>query len=374
MFNLPKLLTFPIALKLLTVIEITAYILAGLVPYVDSLTNPIIIILGILFPFLACSLILTAIIWLFANKRWSLLCFIIFFIGWKSIISNFAFNFPEKQHRNNYDPTITIISYNVHQFKPSIGDWENGIDRFIKTLIYKNADILCLQEFNNSQKPGYMAYNNLNTIKTALRMQSSYFSRDYQYYDSLVAEGTAIFTKFPVLDSGKIMLNSSPPCPSVIYLDLLIGADTLRIMNTHLESFGLSQNHDSRSRYPENKRRAKILPFPRQLSRKIVDIILIQNQQATELSDIVKSSPYPVILCGDLNSTPNTLAYNKIKGNLQDAFIQAGFGMEPTYWDYFPKLRIDYIFVDPTFKISSFETGKERISDHYPIQAKIILR
>ena len=67
-----------------------------------------------------------------------------------------------------------------------------------------------------------------------------------------------------------------------------------------------------------------------------------------------------------------------IKGDLQDAFIEKGYGLGATFTSatssllrILPTLRIDYIFADSSFNTTQFYQGGERISDHFFLVADL---
>lgn len=92
------------------------------------------------------------------------------------------------------------------------------------------------------------------------------------------------------------------------------------------------------------------------------------------IADITANSPHPIVLCGDLNDVPNSYIYNTIKGDMQDAFLQKGFGIGRTFNSISPTLRIDYIFADKRIRISQFKRITTNYSDHYMIVADMQLK
>ncbi len=91
------------------------------------------------------------------------------------------------------------------------------------------------------------------------------------------------------------------------------------------------------------------------------------------VADEIRQSPYPVMVCGDFNDTPNSYAYFKIRDGLQDAFHSKGFGIGATYAGISPTLRIDYIFLDRRFRVNYFDRIRKELSDDYPILANVSL-
>jgi endonuclease/exonuclease/phosphatase family metal-dependent hydrolase len=85
--------------------------------------------------------------------------------------------------------------------------------------------------------------------------------------------------------------------------------------------------------------------------------------------------PHYIILCGDLNDSPASFAYNKMARNLKDSFRESGRGMGETYLgETFPKFRIDYILHDKAYKSYGHTIGSNiSVSDHYPVYTWISL-
>jgi endonuclease/exonuclease/phosphatase family metal-dependent hydrolase len=80
-----------------------------------------------------------------------------------------------------------------------------------------------------------------------------------------------------------------------------------------------------------------------------------------------------MIVCGDFNNTAYSYVYKEIKGDLQDAFVEAGNGFGRTFnFKFFP-IRIDFILADQSFDINAFKTFDVELSDQYPIMANVKL-
>jgi len=89
--------------------------------------------------------------------------------------------------------------------------------------------------------------------------------------------------------------------------------------------------------------------------------------QVNIVSEHIKDSPYPVIVCGDFNDTPVSYTYHQISKNLNDAFSETGSGIGRTYANILPAFRIDYILYDDFFDSHNYIIHTIEISDHYPI-------
>ena len=157
----------------------------------------------------------------------------------------------------------------------------------------------------------------------------------------------------------------------IIYTDMLIDSDTVRVYNCHLQSYRLrpkeinsidSMNFENN---PENKARIK------ELSIKFKDAIIKRAEQAATLREHLNQCPYPVIVCGDFNDTPVSFTYRTVRGDLKDSFTESGKGTANTYNGKLPSFRIDYILYSPKFTSYNFEVSTLNHSDHYPISCDL---
>ena len=236
-----------------------------------------------------------------------------------------------------------IMSFNVRNF--NVYEWikekdiPKSIEKFIKK---KNPEIICFQEFDKVLSPEFKDY-------------------PYKYFHSFgsnINRGSCIYSKFPILKRGKINFDNSNH--GGIYIDIKKGRDTLKIINIHFESIGLS--------------RKDTLFVERDffsLNNKIQKTFNKQKIQASKISDFLSKIEIPAIICSDLNNNAFSIPYKKMSIEKKDAFVEAGNGFGHTYFFGFFPLRIDYIFVDKSLKVLSFSTFEENLSDHKPIMAKI---
>ena len=107
---------------------------------------------------------------------------------------------------------------------------------------------------------------------------------------------------------------------------------------------------------------------------KLRKAIILRASQADIVRQIMDDSPYPTIFCGDLNDTPNSYTYFTIRGDMQDAFLEKGFGIGRTFSSLSPTLRIDYILTDDQFRVKQFTRIVKYLSDHFMIMADVELK
>ncbi|AWW29656.1 endonuclease [Echinicola strongylocentroti] len=273
-------------------------------------------------------------------------------IGWRFIGVTVQWN------NTSSEDGLSIMSYNAHVFNyekykardpkvtPNIYNW----------IREQDTDIIGLQEF----------YQDFTTpARNAIKL----IGRDgeYHYATQSVEErkgkrffGLAIFSKFPIINEGKLFDNRKTN--GAMFVDLKVHEDTIRVYNVHLESMSIpAEQLDNIDGIKENYQKTW-----RRLNRGIVN----RASQVDFLAEHVKNSPYPAILMGDFNDVPYSYTYFTIRSILENAFETAGRGFGFSFNRVLFFLRIDNIFYDEALTPLRFNTLREvDYSDHYPIKA-----
>ena len=155
------------------------------------------------------------------------------------------------------------------------------------------------------------------------------------------------------------------------WFDVEIEDEVVRIIATHMQSnsLGASDYHkfldlEFDEDYKNHARRT-ISTLKRALKRRSI--------QSNRISQIAEESPYPVIIMGDFNDTPQSYAYQQLKDGRKDAFVECGSGVGTTFLKPFPLLRIDFILHDKDFDCKSYESFNDVKSDHKIIAASFEL-
>lgn len=87
------------------------------------------------------------------------------------------------------------------------------------------------------------------------------------------------------------------------------------------------------------------------------------------LRQMAETSLEPMILTGDLNSTPNSLDILELSDSLKSAYAARGVGFGFTYSYWFLGARIDHVFFTDAIAARSVSTASVNISDHKPLEA-----
>ena len=312
-------------------------ILSYLIPKIKPSILSSLSLISLLIPIIFVVNMLFVVYWIVKLKRQFLLSFIILLLG-----LNYVKSFINFSNNSEYvgGEKISIMSYNVRMF--NIYSWikKTGVKDSIADFINKtNPDIVSIQEYNNAE--------NFNLIDHPFKYMS--LSGENIKY------GQAIFSKFPIINSGEIKFRKSTN--SAIFSDIKAGYDTIRLFNIHLQSFKLKSDIDISSINNDSSR----------LINSFSDTFRIQQDQAEIVMQEINRSPYKVVVSGDFNNTAFSYVYNLIKSDLKDSFFEKGNGLGQTYSFNLIPLRIDFILVDKSFKVNNFKTFKFAYSDHFPI-------
>lgn len=348
------------------------FLLACLTPFLNPGKWWFISFLGLAFPFLLLAVILFAAGWLIVLKpRLVIISGVALLLGLKNIIVFFAFHQPSSFNYKKEPGTIRIVSWNVARFielKRNTNKGSQARLKMLELIRQQDADVLCLQEFHTSIDSAY--YNNIKAVQD-LGYPYFYFSfdtdGDNHYYSSI------IFSRLPIIDSGKIRYPRPTLPDALIHADIRLGKDTVRIYTTHLQSLQLGKrDYDRISKIKSGE--DSMVENSRNILSKIKRGFTNRSLQADVVDEVIGDSPHPVLFCADLNDVPNSYTYATVRGNLQDAFLKKGFGIGRTFSALSPTLRIDYIFADKNFTIHQFNRIVKRYSDHYMIVADVELK
>ncbi len=354
----------------LNLVTTTLFLIACLSPFLNPAKWWMIGFTGLMLPYLVILLLFFLLFWLIVKPRLALIPLITLLIGLQQLNVMFAWrNGPaitEKKATNN----LRVVSWNIKSFTGLTSNREaKKLTRteLAASIIKFQPDVICLQEFNHADGP------NPETNNLALFTEHYpyyYFSKDYSRNNGRYHSGCIIFSKFPIAGTGKIKY---PVAESLIYADLVKDGDTLRIFNTHLQSFKFKDaDYSDLEKIKEQDEES--IQASRNIVRKMRLAFRRRGVQAGIVREELNKSPHPAIICGDFNDVPNSYTYFHIKQAWQDAFLKKGFGIGRSFISLAPTLRIDYILTDPTFQVQAFDMIDEGLSDHIMLISDLQLK
>ena len=263
---------------------------------------------------------------------------------------------------------IKVVSFNVRVF--DLYNWTRNIDtreRIFSFLEYEEPDVLCIQEFYSSDKPGY---DNLGLLRSRLDMK--YHQVEYpitvrgnEYW------GIVTLSKYPVVNKGVIYFDEKRG-NVCIYTDIDTGKDTIRFYNTHLQSIRFNtEDYKFLENLGADEQGQKPVKRTRAIISRLKNAYVKRSHQAELISSHVNESPYPSVICGDFNDTPISYCYRTLSSGMNDAFRESGSGIGSTYRGPIPALRIDYILHSKGIRSWDFNIHREKLSDHYPVSCSL---
>jgi endonuclease/exonuclease/phosphatase family metal-dependent hydrolase len=353
------------------------YSLSCLTPFVHPKYFYGFTFLALLFPFLFAGMLLWLLIVFifFRNRIW--LYVLLLFLGYKNIFSVFSFHSKQPFSEVKQNGTIRLLSWNVKDFTDSQinsdtpGNPRRGIINFIKN---SNADIVCIQDYSEFKGPAF--YSSITDIKKAGNFSYHIFSIDSEtkYPYALHQYGTTIFSKFPIVHSGIINYHPINMQESLAFADLVIGDDTVRIFNTHLQSMYLNFDYLKEGLDGVGEIEIPFLKIHTKAHERIRHYDLKHANQAVFIKSVMDSTKIPFIFCADLNSTPSSYVYHTLQKGLTDAFVSKGYGFGQTYQNISPILRIDVVLMSKSLNPIQYTSPQLHCSDHFPIVTDIQLK
>ncbi|RYY62298.1 MAG: endonuclease/exonuclease/phosphatase [Chitinophagaceae bacterium] len=301
--------------------------------------------------------------WLFTKRKLALLSAIALLLGYKSVSVLFAFHpltgFTDKKQ----DGDLRVVTWNVARFiemKRNNNQGSRTRLRMMEQLKAIDADVLCLQEFFHSNAIGW--YDNLTYIARQMDYPYYYYSHDNDGDNHFI--GNIIFSRYPIIDSGLVRFPRPSLPETLMHADIVAHGDTMRVFTTHLQSVQLKPT-DYQAIDHIKDGDSGIISNSKAIFSKLRKGISHRKIQANIVEQVVGDSPYPSILCGDLNDIPNSYTYYTVRGDKQDVFLKKGFGVGRTFSAISPTLRIDYVFADNRFSVRQVKRAVRNYSDHY---------
>lgn len=294
-----------------------------------------------------------------------LLCLLFFpRISWIPILGILLSLFPIRHYcpvnlpSRAPEGSLKIMSYNTMGFGNKVKD-ADGHNAVAAYIAKSDADIVCYQEgyfftFPQFEKDikelsgGRLAY--IDTIRNA---------------DHTIG----CISRYPIIKKTNISPYIETGCGE---FQILLGeGDTLRVVNCHLKSMGLS-THD-RNRYQKmlmNPDSADVESSSRMLISKIsVASVKRANEADTLVKYLQAHQGQSIIVCGDFNDSPISYTHQQLTSNgLTNAHTASGNGIQRTFNRDAIYVRIDHILCSGDWTPYDCQVDQKMDgSDHYPI-------
>ena len=234
---------------------------------------------------------------------------------------------------------LRVVSFNIHS---ALHDGHVEIDQIAAELAAMRPDVALLQEVDAHR--GYSGWVDMPAVlSTALHMQYAFgvnvigptTSHGQSQY------GTLVLTRFPILSKTNTPLVSERGLQQrgLLHVVVDVAGTPVSIYNTHLENATGSGSH--------------------------VDL---RSRQGQQVASIVAGDPNPLIVGGDFNSGPTSVAMRAMAGVASDPWPRVGIGSPASHGAPHPTIRIDYLLNRGSdLEAVRAQIGTTAVSDHEPV-------
>lgn len=251
-------------------------------------------------------------------------------------------------------PGIKIATYNVFMFnRETSGFMAQDI---LAEMRRQSVDVLCMQEYNE--------------VSGDKKNSDSY--KEYFPYMAVGTEDMVIYSRYPIKATKKLLFDGTTQ--SAMWADIDVKGDVVRVFNVHLQTTGINRSLSKAAKYQAQGFDVSNSRIMQYIFGNYMLGMMFRAGQAAIISNEMRSSEKPVILCGDFNDVPYSYVYNTMLGNKVDGFKECGSGWARTFREGNKPVRIDYIFHDKALTGLSYYKSELTYSDHYPVFMKLSMK
>lgn len=346
----------------LSIVSSLVVVTAAYIEHLSPEVQPIPALLGLAFPIFALSTTLLFIVLLLIYPRYSLVSLVALLLSIPAMRQYCPINRGNDRLLTNR-PGFSMLTYNTYHFvdveKEALND-HIDYNRTLQNIINANADIVAIQEKSSSR------FKENKRLKFTAE-QIEHINQLYPY--QILQSRGQILSKYPVrLVSDTIFTKTA--FTTVFEAD--IDGHKVTIINNHLQSIGFTK--DDKDLYVELTTRPDSLESKigeaKLLTRKLLDAFQQRASQVEAVDSIARSIGGNIILCGDINDTPNSYSYHVLSKNRRDTYLDLGTGPGYTYLANRMWVRIDYLFYEGDMEARYVNVIEKRSSDHYPVYAE----
>jgi len=346
-----------------------ALLLSCLSPYVSPATFWPLAFFGIAWPVLLAVNSAFVLWWLFFRRKrvWPSLIAILLGAGH---IGEYV-GLPLRGNApDNASAAIKVMSWNTRIF--DLYNWSHNArtkEEMLDLIRMEDADVLCLQEFvDNEPRWGRSVKDELLRDLRFTQVADAYASHTKHGYHF----GIATYSTRPIVAQGAIHFpdDLNNLC---LWADIVTGRDTVRVYNAHLASLRFTaQEYGFMKDVQDGTSTGELERGGKRLAQRLKNGFIRRASQMERITAHMRSCPYPIIWCGDMNDTPVSWSYHQLRTlGLRDAFAESGAGFGNTYMGTFPGVRIDHVMHGPRLRSWGFRTLPEDLSDHRAIVCRM---
>ena len=354
-------------------IVVVGLLLASAAPLLPPSSFSLAAFCGLLFEPLFWTNIICALLWLFTHhKRYSLFSLCAAALAIVPFRITYSHSFRQLPGDETAQHSLTLLTYNTHQCQNAKKTPQNDVLQYVKE---SGADIVFLQEYEVRKAGNALTFAE---AKDFLAEVYPYTYFDFSIYNNRRQYGLAVFSRYPLENKRTIRYESRANISDLC--DVIVGADTFRLFNNHLESNRFTSN-DFEGLTDERPTGSSIWRSFERLTSKMRAAYSSRAEEVKRVQEEIAASPYPVIIAGDMNDVPVSYTYRSLRHarrGVQDCFL-AGSRLSSGHTYRFGDkqlsrilgVRIDYLFVSPSFRVRQCHVGSVTYSDHLPLSAVV---
>lgn len=341
------------------VVLVAALLLYGaalLSPCVSPLRTQIPAFLNLAFPLLLGGMLLLLLLSLLLKRRAAAVTLALVLLLSARYILTYI---PLHPSALSEEHDLRVLTYNVANLEMRDS---RGSSPALRLIDRSGADIVCLQE---SPAPEQIAGAGGRALL------ERYPHRSYRSDARLL-----VLSKYPIAEEGVIDYKSFAN-GSAWYLLRLAPERTLLLVNNHMESYKLlREEKEAFEGYFRDAGMGDLATRLLTLKRRLGPALNLRAGAANRVRAEVRSlreqyQPACTIVCGDLNDTPMSYCYRRMRDDLGDAFADAGCGRGISFNQFSLSLyafRIDHLFYGGALRVRAAKIPEEKqSSDHNPL-------
>ena len=312
--------------------------------------------------------------WFFIKPVRALISIVAILIAYKPLSNLIPYRLSHSFNKPKAENALRIMTWNVAQFNIMEDKIHPEVKSQMLSIINEyEPDIACFQEMV-AEDSTIKNHGHVDEFLQKIDFKNYFYSyntkEDFWGYAHF---GIIIFSKYPIVNKQTVGFYPNDYNSIFQYVDIVKGADTIRVFNIHLQSLRFSKDNLKYIDKPTVENENVAIKESKSIISKFKKGFLKRQIQADRIRAEMDKSPYPVIVSGDFNDVPNSYAYNTIAGDMKNAFVEKGSGLGRTFSGISPVLRIDNIFVDKKMDVLQFNLVKKKLSDHFPLIADVAI-
>lgn len=316
-------------------------------------------LLGFLIPPILLIHLVVFCFWLYRRPVFGIFSGFTLLLGIRFVFATIGWHWIKTEPCGN----LKILSFNARTFGglvPKDRADHKASKKLIQQIEDSDAQIICIQEmFDN---PDSRDFNVIQRLKKK-GFKYVYFSKAHTFKWG-ASVGMGIFSKYPIL-SKSVIRKKERSNNQIIRAKIDVEGQALVLVNMHLQSAFIKEEEVEPKKIKEN-----LVSSIRNLVWKIMVANKARSRQIDLLLASTLDEDLPVIICGDMNDTPYSNSYLRLKDSFQNGFEEKGSGFGTTHRGLIPFLRIDHQFANHRVRFTRFETISDLVwSDHNATQA-----